>query len=308
MFNANRIETIRKNIQNSTILSDHEKADWLNLLELMNDKQLGELEDILAAESANPAVAQAASSQGTLAQSQAQPKADKPVPQLSHIANMPADVTLKRSAPVAAPVQQAAPQPRPKPKPAPVAPPVPQPRPVPQPARVQPTPAPVIPKSNPPKTNFTPLPVRPTPSPSLGDIAPKPVIQRVPAPAPAAQPAPIPVPQPQFTQPAEPVPTQGQATLTVQDFSELQNLNLQTLRNFNYQSISSVIKTAIAEHGYFPVLQLIESSDLYKGYIEAGKERLGVRSPSGAEIRAGFTQEEFEYVADLLLNMRFNRL
>ncbi len=48
MLNEQRVEHIRIAIQGSTLLDDHEKADWLNLLELMNDKQLGELEEILA--------------------------------------------------------------------------------------------------------------------------------------------------------------------------------------------------------------------------------------------------------------------
>ncbi len=73
MLNEQRVEHLRIQIQGSTLLSDHEKADWLNLLELMNDKQLGELEEILTAP------APAATS--------AQPKTV--TPPMSHIANMP---------------------------------------------------------------------------------------------------------------------------------------------------------------------------------------------------------------------------
>lgn len=50
MNNSKRLEVIREKIKISKLLNDHEKSDWLNLLELMNDKQFGELEEILAAE------------------------------------------------------------------------------------------------------------------------------------------------------------------------------------------------------------------------------------------------------------------
>ncbi len=71
MLNEQRVEHLRIQIQGSTLLSDHEKADWLNLLELMNDKQLGELEEILTAP--KPAAAQPQTA----------------TPPMSHIANMP---------------------------------------------------------------------------------------------------------------------------------------------------------------------------------------------------------------------------
>lgn len=82
MLNEQRIEHLRLQIQASRLLDDHEKADWLNLLELMNDKQLGELEEILAAPAQSPIPAAA-------------PKPMPPAmpaaaaPPLSHITNLP---------------------------------------------------------------------------------------------------------------------------------------------------------------------------------------------------------------------------
>lgn len=99
MFNEKRIEEIRKNIQISTILSDHEKSDWLNLLDLMNDKQLGELEEILGA-----MPGQQPAKQGIPAPS-AQDIPVAKMPPLSHIANVPADVTMTHSVPPAADVK-----------------------------------------------------------------------------------------------------------------------------------------------------------------------------------------------------------
>jgi hypothetical protein len=51
-----RIEKIKKLIENSSILSLPEKQDWLSMLELMNDKQLLELERILEPIVVKPAV------------------------------------------------------------------------------------------------------------------------------------------------------------------------------------------------------------------------------------------------------------
>ncbi|HEX3099599.1 MAG TPA: hypothetical protein VHQ41_01355 [Patescibacteria group bacterium] len=122
MVNANKIETIRKNIQTSKLLSDHEKADWLNLLELMNDKQLGELEEILAAEP-QPTPVQA---------STAAPALNPNMPPLSHIANIPTGVDMGRAV---------LPPPPPKPRPQFTAPPPPVPQPQ-KPLTVRPTPSP----------------------------------------------------------------------------------------------------------------------------------------------------------------------
>lgn len=98
MFNEKRIESIRNNIQISTILSDHEKSDWLNLLDLMNDKQLGELEEILGAA---PVAA------NMVTQSPSQPNgtniSNTQMPPLSHIANVPTDVTMVHSVPKTVP-------------------------------------------------------------------------------------------------------------------------------------------------------------------------------------------------------------
>lgn len=47
MMNKNQIENLKKLIEKSPILNDREKKEWLVLLELMNDKQIVELEKIL---------------------------------------------------------------------------------------------------------------------------------------------------------------------------------------------------------------------------------------------------------------------
>ena len=48
-MNNQDLEKIRALVKTSTILSPEERAEWLALLEVMDDKQLGELEKILTA-------------------------------------------------------------------------------------------------------------------------------------------------------------------------------------------------------------------------------------------------------------------
>ncbi len=79
MSNEQKIEKIRAEIKTSPLLDDHEKADWLNLVELMNDKQVGELEEILKAPSAPRAAAPS-------------PAAD--LPTMSHISNLPTQMNM----------------------------------------------------------------------------------------------------------------------------------------------------------------------------------------------------------------------
>jgi hypothetical protein len=85
-------EHLRQLIENSSILSPGEKADWLDMLILMNDKQAAELEEILVNQRA-PAPNNSVS-----------PK----LPPLTHISNLPAGLsTLPYRQPVAKPVAPA---------------------------------------------------------------------------------------------------------------------------------------------------------------------------------------------------------
>lgn len=248
MFNVNRIETISKNIQTSTLLSDSEKSDWLSLLELMNDKQLGELEEILTAEpvATTPPQPTPAPAPRPVSAPKAYPV--QTMPPLSHIANIPTDVNMERTV-------------------------VKQPR--------QPAP------------ELKPLSVRATPSPSLTAIAPK---------TPAV-PTPVPAPAPTPAKPSAPV-AQSEAVYSIQQPEQLQQISVQTIRSFSYQSIFDVVRKVIQEQGYFTVLQMIESSPLYASYLSAGTQWLG-QSVEGNQ--SDLTQAEFEFMTDLLRNMRFNR-
>lgn len=254
MFNPQRIETIRKNIQTSTLLSDHEKSDWLNLLELMNDKQLGELEEILAAEpqpqTQQPQTQPARTTPPTTSPTPATASLtdDRPaLPPLTHIANIPTDVTMTHSVPA--------------------------------------------------------VPVRPTPSPNLsaGGTSLTPSKPNYAKPSHIVKDA-----QPQNSKTA-PLTSKSQTPYLIQSPEDLQNLEVKTIREFSLQSIFDAVRKSIEEVGYFAVLQSIEASPLYSSYISAGQERLGGGVQPQQDSQLTLTQAEFEFMTDLLRNMRFNR-
>jgi hypothetical protein len=90
-MNSERLQKTKILVQTSPILNKQEKDDWSNLLELMNDKQVMELESIL---SYKPAVSPLAS-----------PNSSAPVA-LSHIMNFPTHIPDKQTPPKAPALQE----------------------------------------------------------------------------------------------------------------------------------------------------------------------------------------------------------
>ncbi len=249
MFTHQRIEAIQNKIKTSKLLSDQEKGDWLNLLDLMNDKQLGELEEILAKEE-------------VVVAPPPQPPTPKPLPR--------------------APVPKAVPPapPKPTPPPPPVAKPAPPIPPLPPLKHIANVPSNMAPP------NFS-QPSKPSQS-----VAP---VQS----DPTAEPA-IVTSTPEQNQDTAPLQSTSAAPYKQEHPEDLKNLTARDLRNFDLQSMVNAIKTTIAEHGYFPILQLIEQSPLYESYIKAGEMKL-------KGLPGDLNQSEFEFVTDLLIHMRFNR-
>jgi hypothetical protein len=237
MFNAQRIETLRQKIQASTLLSDHEKGDWLNLLDLMNDKQLGELEEILASGGSAATISSLASEKSSL------PASVSKLPQLSHIANIPTNIHLKEG--VGATVK---------------------------PVNTIPT------VKLPPLKPISVKPVNPVKSFS------QPSADHATSPASARKPA-----------------------FSIETLEDIKDLNPEVLRKFDLQSVVDIIRSAIQEHGYFHILQLLEASSLYGAYIQSGTERLKAQGQPVPAIKTDLTQAEFEFMTDLLSHMRFNR-
>jgi hypothetical protein len=96
MINDKKIVEIRGRIQTSALLTDHEKSDWLNLLELMNDKQLNELEEILNSGTGESGAASTAPAPGSAADLAVPkyPPVQQKMPPLNHISNLPTDLTM----------------------------------------------------------------------------------------------------------------------------------------------------------------------------------------------------------------------
>ncbi len=115
MSNEQKIEYIRGLIQTSPILGDHEKSDWLNLLELMNDKQLGELEEILT-----PAKTMSVTS-GTVSLEAQSRTLISNLPPMTHISNLPSAVVTGQRKPMTSPIPPAVPIKPLAPKPSPLA-------------------------------------------------------------------------------------------------------------------------------------------------------------------------------------------
>ncbi len=288
MINEQKIEQIRKKIQSSSLLSDHEKADWLNLLELMNDKQLGELEEILANEkpaepapASLPPVASPALAAALRPQMPDKP-AIAPIGSGSSRPTAPKPAAPKPAAPK--PAATSAPFKPSPPKPA-VAPPEPMPQPIPQ------------------------------SLPQLGHIANVPAgiaVAMPPASTSDTGAAEPPIPKARLA--ASPPPDdRPKLAFQLSHPEDLQSLSIETLRKYAHESIVAAVKTSISEHGYFPILELIESSPLYDSYIASGKSLLSAQSTSENNTARSnnpdrLTQEELEFMTDLLSNMRFNRL
>lgn len=267
MLNEKKIEEIRNKIQTSALLTDHEKSDWLNLLELMNDKQLSELEEILSGAAGTPLTPQAPQQQSPATRSKSltpvstPPTSVKPsmppltkMPPLTHIANIPTDISSSQVPVTARPPvsSQASPLNQAKP--------------------------PVPPASS--------IPTRPT--------APAETVTKHP------------------TQPETTAVPQRPSGITLprykaEKMEDIQAFSLETIRTYDLQSVVDAVRDQIQQHGYFKIVQYLELSPLYDSYINSGKERL--RSTSGEQVSNNslLTQEELEFMTDLLRHMRFNR-
>lgn len=280
MYNPQRLDTIRENIKLSKLLSDHEKSDWLNLLELMNDKQLGELEEILAAEApVKKPVSETSAPASSVGSPTPAASLEKPVVVKEKIVEQP-QAPVPHDLPVAPEeiikqAQKTAPVFEPVQAPSPVAPPMPVSEPVQQ-------------SKLPPLSHLANIP---------SDIAKQNNLTQSGKSTVAVKEAPVKYaesPKPEAKAVAKPKFMLGTP-------EEIENISIETIRNFELQSVVDSIRTAIVEHGYFAILALVENSKLYNSYIESGKKLL-------QNEKAELTQSEFEFVTDLLRNMRFNRV
>lgn len=253
MLNEQKLKQIQSMVKTATVLSEQEKIEWLALIELMNDKQVTELEEIL--QKPKPV-------EVTLPASKIQSSS------LSHISNLPSVLSDRK--PSGEAILKPVPSPAPTPvKPAPT--PISAPTPIPMPAatsRTASVPMPTI-------DTFRPNP-EPVPMPPVNPILDTPTVSEIP---------PLPPPSMDLT-----------------SFEDISKLTSTALHNQNREAFHKTINDLAGQYGYFQVVTAFEQSPLYKDYLDYGKGVL-----SGKKEGLLLSQEEFEFVTDILLSLKVNR-
>lgn len=325
MLNEQKLKQIQNLVKNATVLSEQEKNEWMALIELMNDKQIAELEEILQKPKPEP-VAQP--------QPQQQPQTQQSQPQV---------VEMPPTTPSTPPTSSAPTKPMPPTRPVPLTRSVPAVSPIPPVASIPP--ATTAPKSlggsslshisNLPNQlsdqKQDPLTFQPAPS-----SAPARSEQPVPAATPQTAPRPISAPMPMHSQaapirprsipmpPSSPKPTESvpmppvnplsipkspirdvsssMNTMVLSKFEDISNLTSSALHQQNRETFHKTINELAAQYGYFQVVTNLEQSPLYQDYLNYGKSML-----MGKKDNLALSQEEFEFIADILLSLKVNR-
>ena len=289
MLNEQKLKQIQNLVKNATVLSDQEKNEWMALIELMNDKQIAELEEILqkpkpepvAQPQPQPQVVAMPPTRPVPSASQA-PSVPTPVPapkpvsasSLSHISNLPNQLSDQKQDPLVF-------QPAASPAAKSAAPPVPS---VTQPAPSRPAPIPM------PRPSQT-APVRPRSIP-MPPSSPKPTEA---VPMPPVTPLSIPQSTPRDV-------SSSMNTMVLSKFEDIINLTSSALHQQNRETFHKTINELAAQYGYFQVVTNLEQSPLYQDYLNYGKSML-----MGKKDNLALSQEEFEFIADILLSLKVNR-
>ncbi|HMR55104.1 MAG TPA: hypothetical protein PKD34_00730 [Candidatus Doudnabacteria bacterium] len=268
MSDPAKIKKLTDLVESSSILNPQEKSEWLALMQLMNDKQLSELEEIL-----KPATPVSTSSVTT---GQAE---SVNTPPLSHISNLPSQMVDPRIKARPLEMFHSPQSAKPVVKTPVQSPRVPEPRPQP---RVQ-TPSPVIPKVQP---VIRTEPVVSSPQKPPQTVTPKPTFNTEPV---------IPPNREQIKVPP---------VIQLSSLEEASTLTSAALHEQTREGFYKAIMGLAEQFGYFQVLSNFEQSSLYKDYIVYGKVRLD----GGSDDNLPLSQEEFEFVADLLSALKINRI
>lgn len=255
MLDPAKMQKLTQLVQSSSILNAQEKAEWLSLIGLMNDKQLAELEEILQSSAmpiSTPATRQS-------------PVMEAPTPSLSHISNLPSQMVDPR-------------------------------------LKAQSTHRPLAPgpdKDFAESSRLTPMSAK---RPEPGATKPTPA----PAPRPVAPPAPK--LEPDLSRPtiSSPILSAEAAAkgLKLMAMSDVSKLTAEALHRQNRANFFAAISALAEKEGYFQVLAHVEESPLYQDYLNYGK--LILSGVSGDNLP--LSQEEFEFVADLLQALKINRV
>jgi hypothetical protein len=295
-----QLERLKRMINASSMLTGKEKEEWLDLLIVMNDKQVSELEAILNTPSSQPAAS---------APNPATALPARPIP--------PAPPA---PAPTSAPVPPKNDMPTPRP---PVAPPL---------THISNLPSgiaqmPSAPRPNRPASSLNYPPPRPQAvrtdslkqwenklKRSLEEKElPKPPEEKSLSAAPQAAPKPVPPvsrPMPPPRQPAieRPVPAESALPVQITEPKDVSQLTVGNMKSMS-GSLAETLKQMVARSNYFEVLFYLEKSPLYQAYLETGREALSDSSsafPSGKEGKNFLTKGEFEAFSDLLKSIQIS--
>ncbi len=238
MLNEQKLKQIQYLIQTSTVLTQQEKTEWLTLVELMNDKQISELEEIL--QKPKQETLSTAGNFSAANDSASKLTNETKNPSLSHISNLPNQISQR---------PQSMPPVRPQ-----------------SPSRPVSQMPPMTPK---PPVTSTPVisnPVNPKPQPRVFQDfkrpSPQPVAKVNPTPAVSA----VPQQRQSINSVVEPV--------KLNSLEDVAKVTASVLHQQNREVFYKTITSLALGQGYFAVLTSFEQSPLYKDYLNFGKAML----------------------------------
>ncbi len=316
-------ERIRNLVRISPVLSAAERSEWLSMVDLMNGKQLSDLEHILTAgisravvqhgpvpHPAEPRPPQAPKTLGPSPDNPVQNLRPTPRPAAAAVSGT-FGAQLKRTVDTTelepGPEELELPPPRaamPAPRPQPPA--------LPKPAAPAPAPA-AAPKMGaapglPPKPSFQPpapaMPkLQPRVAPPMLAQNPSSSIQQKIQPKPSAPP-PVPLPPAPAPNPA-PAPTGPPPQL--KSAEDLIRLNVSGWRAFPPSAFVRAATAAVSRSGLAAAVGALEKSPLMQAYIETGLAALGQRAAGGGLAAPSLlTRPEFERLSDDLKTLHLH--
>ncbi|HMQ01583.1 MAG TPA: hypothetical protein PKD79_00725 [Candidatus Doudnabacteria bacterium] len=281
MSDPSKISMLTQLVNSSSILNAQEKAEWLALMDLMNDKQLAELEEIL--QNSSPASVNT--------------EASVAAPTLSHISNLPSQMV----------------DPRVSPKPQPQSP-------FRQPAESRESISePTIPPASSTsaispeekqfikQTRLAPLTSGVTPTTSNGLSASRATLSKPRSSQSASTALSLPgsaEAKPQSIAESNQSSEESSPKFQLLSLSDIETLTADVLHHQNRSAFYSAIMALAQKFGYFRALSSIEQSPLYQDYMDYGRLLLANQTNTALPL----TQEEFEFVADLLSALKINRV
>lgn len=288
MIDQARLLQIKQLVQTSSILTTQEKQDWLALTSLMNDKQIAELEEILKTPQPTPVNQVAPISQPV------KPVTTSPASQFNRPATPPQ---------VSKPLPPQAPRP---------VTPVPPQRSNTQGLRPMQSSGPL-----PPKPSSSSLPLMSTKATAMPHISnmPSQLSTRRSSPITAPVKPKLPMEDSEnvsgdeisvqaITSRVRPMGRDEDSNLMIQGINDVINVSSSVLGGPYRSEFYQKLLALVSQYGYFQVITNLEQSPLYKDYLEYGRQKLA----GGVKGVLPLSQEEFEFITDLLLSLKINRV